>query len=85
MGQSCAFELPQKIIDLINNEKMDLGQACLAGGFTTNPKLGSAEGFIGILTGGRITRKDYTLQSIVTALIQIENPALFSQQQVVIL
>lgn len=83
MGQSCAFELPQKIIDLIINEKMDLGQACFTGGFTNNPKLGAAEGFIGILTGGRITRKDYTLQSIITALIQVENGALFSQQAVV--
>lgn len=72
-GQSCAFELPQEILNLIVKDKLDLSQACLRSGVTTNPNLGSAEGFIGILTKGRITRKEYTKQAIVTALIHVEN------------
>lgn len=76
-GQSCAFELPQAIINLIINEKKELGDACFQAGYTTNPKLGAAEGLISILTNGRINRKEYTKQAIITALIQIEKAELF--------
>lgn len=77
-GQSCAFELPQQIIDLITNQKLDLCEACYQLGLTSNPQLGAAEGIIGILTKGRITRKDYTKQSIMTALIQLENAEVYA-------
>ncbi len=73
LGISSAWELPADIKQLINQEKLDMNQAAFKAGYTTNPKVGSAEGLIGILTKGRLHRKAYTKQAIVTALIQIEN------------
>ena len=74
-GLSCGFEPPPQILKLVLENKRDLGQACYESGITANAKLGSAEGLVGILSKGRLTRKEYTKQSIITALIQIENPS----------
>ena len=78
LGFSCGFELPQKISDLIMNDGLDMTQAANEIGLSKNPKLGAAEGLIGILTKGRIKRKDYTKQAIMTALIKLENEDLYS-------
>lgn len=72
-GLSCGFEVPAPILKIILNKKSDLNQACNEAGITTNAQLGSAEGIIGILTKGRVNRKEYTKQCIITALIQVEN------------
>lgn len=77
IGQSCAFELPQQVIQLVLHEKMDLGQACFHSKLTEKQALGASEGAIGLLTNGRITRKDYTKHAIIMALTQIENAHLF--------
>ena len=73
LGLSCGFEVPPPILERVLQENMDLGQACYHSGITTNTNLGSAEGLIGILTKGRISRKEYTKQCVITALIQLEN------------
>lgn len=78
LGQSCAFELPHQVVDLMINHKLDMAQACFKVGFTTNPKLGATEGFIGLVTNGRINREEYTRQAIMTALIKIENAHFFA-------
>ncbi|MBI5346476.1 MAG: inosine/xanthosine triphosphatase [Chlamydiae bacterium] len=78
LGQSCSFELPQRLIDLMLNQKLSLQEACFNLKLTNNPKLGEAEGAIGVLTQGRILRKDYTKQAIITALIQLENSDLYA-------
>jgi len=36
-------------------------------------KLGEGQGLIGILTKGRVDRKEYTMQAIKTSLIFLEN------------
>ncbi len=77
-GLSMGFEIPRRLIDLILEKKMDLSQACLHQGITSNTMLGSTEGIIGILTKGRIDRKEYSKQSIVSALLQLENTHLYS-------
>lgn len=77
-GFSCGFELPQKITDLMMNEGLDMTQASNEVGLSKNPKLGEAEGLIGILTKGKISRKRYTKQAIMTALIKLENKELYS-------
>lgn len=77
LGMSCGFEVPRKILDFVLRHKMDLSQACHAAEVTANPKLGSEEGLIGVLTKGRIVRKDYTKQSVITALAQLENESLY--------
>jgi inosine/xanthosine triphosphatase len=77
MGVSCGFECPKEVSRLMHEEGLDMTQAANKAGLSTNPKLGAAEGLIGILTGGRITRKDYTKQAIITALVHLENKELY--------
>ena len=73
VGLSCGFEIPRQVLDLVLQQKMELSQACHSSGISADSKLGSGEGLIGILTKGRINRKKYTKQCIMTALIQLEN------------
>jgi inosine/xanthosine triphosphatase len=79
LGLSCAFELPSAIQKMIN-EGMDITQASNAVGLSSNPRLGEAEGLIGILTKGRIKREEYTKQAVIMALIQLENPELYAKE-----
>lgn len=79
IGLSCGFEVPPQILRWVIEEKKDLSQACYSSGITNNEKLGSSEGLIGILTKGRIDRKEYTKQSIATALIKLENIHLYNK------
>lgn len=71
LGLSSAWEPPKEIIDYIINEGLDMSQAALKANITTHPKVGTAEGLIGILTEGKLTRKDYTKEAIRTALIKL--------------
>lgn len=77
IGMSCGFRLPKAVSDLIFSKGFDLNQAMQACGLTSNPKLGSSEGAIGILTQGRINRKDHCRLALTTALISIENSHYF--------
>lgn len=76
-GLSCGFEVPPQLLTLILEHKMELAQACFHSGVSSNPNLGAAEGLIGLLTKGRITRKEYTKQAILMALLQLENDELY--------
>jgi len=73
IGLSPAFEYPCDVIRLVFDKGMDINQAFYKIGLTKNPKIGSAEGAIGILSNGRLLRKEYTKQAIIMALIRIEN------------
>ena len=70
IGFSSAFENPKEIIDIILNENVDMGEAYKKLG---HENLGLREGAIGLLTKGRLNRKEYTKQAIRTALIKLEN------------
>ena len=74
IGLSSAFEYPQKVIRLVIEEGLDITRAFLRAGLSENPTLGAAEGAIGILTKGRLTRKDYAKQAITMALIHLRDP-----------
>ncbi len=74
LGLSSAFEYPCNVTKLVFEENLDISQAFYKVGLTKNPKIGSAEGVIGILTHDRLLRKEYTKQAIVMALIHLENP-----------
>ena len=78
IGLSSGFEVPPKILSLVLEEKMELGQACFESGISTNPKIGAAEGIISILTNGRLNRKEYTKQSITSAMIQLEHASWYN-------
>ncbi|MBI4017132.1 MAG: inosine/xanthosine triphosphatase [Candidatus Aenigmarchaeota archaeon] len=79
IGLSCAFECPESIMQTVLQEGCDLNHAFLKAGLTSNPKLGNADGAIGLLTKGRVTRKDYTKQAVMMALIHLENDELYKQ------
>jgi inosine/xanthosine triphosphatase len=73
LGLSSVWEFPdKKILDSILNEGLDMSQAINKAGLTKNPGIGSEEGAIGILTKGRLNRKEYTKQALRTALIHLE-------------
>ena len=72
-GLSSAWEFPDKrIMNFILKEGLDMSQAINKAGMTTNPKVGSEEGAVGILTKGRLDRKAYTKEALRTALIHID-------------
>ncbi len=72
LGLSSAWEAPKKVMHHIINEGLDMNQAAVKAGLTKNLKVGSAEGLVGIMTKGRLTRKEYTKEAIRTALIHLE-------------
>ena len=72
IGLSSAWEIPKKIAHYIMNEGMNMNDAAAKAGLTKNKNLGSAEGLIGVMSKGRLSRKGYTKEAIRTALIQLE-------------
>ena len=72
LGLSSAWEAPKKVMDHMLNEGLDMNQAAMKAGLTDNPKVGSSQGLVGIMTKGRLVRKDYTKEAIRTALIHLE-------------
>ena len=79
-GMSCAFEVPPPVARFVLEEGMDLSQASIAAGLTNNPKLGEAEGLIGILSQGRVTRQQYTEQAVTMSLMFMGNQELYQRQ-----
>lgn len=76
-GFSCAHEYPTKVTKLIFEKGKDINEAMKACGLTKKEKIGSEEGAIGVLTKGKITRKEYTKQAVIMALIPLEQPELY--------
>lgn len=72
LGLSSAWEAPKQVMNYMLTEGLDMNQAAVKAGLTKNLKVGLAEGLVGIMTKGRLTRKEYTKESIRTALIHLE-------------
>lgn len=72
LGLSSAWEAPKKVMEYMLKDALDMNDAAFKAGLTNDPKVGSAEGLIGIVTKGRLTRKEYTKEAIRTALIHLE-------------
>jgi inosine/xanthosine triphosphatase len=73
LGLSSAWEAPETVSKLMLEEGMDMNQAAFEAGFSDNKKVGSAQGLVGIMTKGRLSRKEYTKEAIRTSLIHIDN------------
>ncbi|MBI2102657.1 inosine/xanthosine triphosphatase [Candidatus Woesearchaeota archaeon] len=71
-GFSSGFNCPEDILAFVKQGK-NLNDAAYLAGYTPNPEVGKAEGIIGVLTRGRVTRKEYTKQALRMALIHVEN------------
>lgn len=77
LGISSAFEYPEKIIKMLFREGLDVNQAFFEAGLTKNKKIGSDQGAVAILTKNRWRRADTVRQSIISALIALENKELY--------
>jgi len=77
-GLSPAFEWPKRVTEMIISGEADASQAFKKLNLTEHEKLGAVDGgIIGLLSKGRLTREEFTKQSIIMALIQLEHPELY--------
>lgn len=58
VGLGSGFEMPEDLTKLVVEEGLDVDEATFKVGLTTNEKCGYSEGLIGILSEGRLNRKD---------------------------
>ena len=73
-GGSSAFEYPKAMIDLVFSKDYEIDEAAKEAGFSHDENIGEREGMIGALTKGRLDRKGYSKQAVITALIHLLNP-----------
>ena len=73
LGLSSAWEPPLEISKLIMEEGLDMNEAVYKAGLSSDKKIGSSQGLVGMVTKGRLNRKAYTKEAIRTALIHIDN------------
>lgn len=74
LGGSSAFEYPKSMVDLVFNKDYEIDEAAKEIGFSHDTNIGEREGMIGVLTKGRLNRKAYSKQAVITALIHLLNP-----------
>lgn len=74
LGLSSAWEFPKpEMMDLVSKEGLTMTEAATKLGYANDPQLGAKQGMIGILTKGRLVRKEYTKQALTMALIHLDN------------
>jgi non-canonical (house-cleaning) NTP pyrophosphatase len=79
-GHSTSFPLPHNVIEKMLFEKMELDEAVHACKLVDIPNIGKVEGgFLGVLTGGRVSRTLYSKQALQMALISYENKDMFAK------
>ena len=71
LGLGPAFELPADVTRLVIEGGMELDPAVRRAGLTDNARIGYAQGIIGILSGGRVTRMDYSRPAVSMALVRM--------------
>lgn len=71
LGLGPAFELPDEVTRLVTEEGLELDPAVRRVGLTNNPRIGYSQGLIGILSGGRVTRGDYSKPAVSMALVRM--------------
>jgi len=81
VGYSCAWELPTEVQKKVK-EGMNLTEAFNACRICDDPDIGDKGGVLAVMTGGRVTRPDYTVQSIQMAILSL-NPQHYACSDVV--
>jgi len=71
LGLGPAFELPPEVTRLVVDEGLELDPAVRRAGLTDNERIGYAQGIIGVLSGGRVTRMDYSRPAVSMALVRM--------------
>lgn len=77
LGMSEALEFPRELTKMIIEKKVNANEAARLTGLTSKKEVGSDEGIVGIVTKGRVSRKDYTKSAIRMALVHLEHPDLY--------
>ncbi len=73
LGMSSGWEFPNpELVRLMIEEGLNMTEASNKVGLSNDKKLGSAQGAIGVVTKGRVDRKEYTKQALRMALIHID-------------
>jgi inosine/xanthosine triphosphatase len=72
LGLSSAWEAPHEVSQYMLEEGLNMNDAAYKAGLTKNLNIGSAEGLVGVVTKGRLTRKGYTKEAIRMALIHVD-------------
>jgi inosine/xanthosine triphosphatase len=73
LGLSSGWEFPDpEVTNLMVRDGLDMSEAVNKAGMVDDPAVGSKQGAIGILTRGRLDRKELTKQALRTALIHID-------------
>lgn len=72
LGTSSAFLVPNHVASQISQDRVDRGytldNACRDAKLTTEDRLGYQVGLVGLLSGGLLTREDYTFEAVRNAL-----------------
>ena len=69
VGLGPAFELPDEVTRLVVEEGLELDPAVQRAGLSDNARIGYAQGVIGILSRGRVTRRDYSRPAVSMAMV----------------
>jgi len=70
-GVGPAFELPREVCRMVVEGTCELDEAVHRAGLSSNERVGYAEGLIGILSGGAVTRADYMVPAVTMALVAL--------------
>lgn len=72
LGLSSAFETPDpEMMRLVIEDGMAFDQAAVAVGFTEDPHIGRSDGIVGVLTHGKVDRKEYSKEALRMAFVHI--------------
>jgi len=64
LASSSSFQLPPTVQKCIEEDHIELSEALMKTGLSTNPNIGSQGGAIGLITKGQLIRKNYTRQAL---------------------
>lgn len=70
-GVGPAFELPSSVCRMVVEEGCELDEAVCRAGLSENERIGYAQGLIGILSDGAVTRTDYMVPAVTMALVAL--------------
>lgn len=73
LGRSPVFILPKNVVDPILNDGLDLNQAAVKCGFTTEERIGYSEGIVYILSQGEVKRGDFLKQAVQEAVEKLRD------------
>lgn len=73
VGLSSAWGLSPAMHEVMVARGLTMNQAARATGLTKDPEIGSGQGAIGLLSGGRLDRESYTRQAVLAAMIGWES------------